>query len=333
MPPRTILVTGAGGFVGQHLMPALRAAFPQARVLGTGLTGDAQLALNITDEAVIRAVMASEKPDFCVHLAGIAAIGAARADPAQTWAVNCFGALNVGRAILAEAPACGMLFISSSEVYGASFKPGLALDETAPLAPMNVYAATKAAAEMGLCALAADGLRVVRLRPFNHTGPGQRDDFVVPAFAGQIARIEAGLAPPELLVGTLDTERDFLDIRDVCAAYIACIRHFGQIPNNQALNIATGSAIRIGAMLDMLLAQATCPIRVKQDPARLRPSEIMRAAGNPQRAMQLLNWQPTHRFAATLATVLAAARLTRGVGGDVEQARPGGSAPWTQAKG
>jgi len=309
MPPRTILVTGAGGFVGQHLMPALGAAFPQTRVVGTGLGRDSQLSLDITDPQAVGDIMASETPDFCIHLAGIAAIGAARADPSQTWAVNCFGALNVGRAILAAAPTCGMVFISSSEVYGASFKPGLALDESAPLAPMNVYAATKAAAEMGLCALAADGLRLVRLRPFNHTGPGQRDDFVVPAFAGQIARIEAGLAPPELSVGTLDTQRDFLDIRDVCAAYVACIANFAQIPSNQVLNIATGSAIRIGAMLDMLLAQATCQITVKQDPARLRPSEIMRAAGNPQRAMELLNWQPVYPFETTLSSVLNAARL------------------------
>jgi GDP-4-dehydro-6-deoxy-D-mannose reductase len=313
--PRTILVTGAGGFVGQHLMPALRAAFPQARVLGTGLGRESQLPLDITDSHAVRDIIASQKPDFCIHLAGIAAIGAARADPAQTWAVNCFGALNIGRAILAAAPDCGMVFISSSEVYGASFKPGLPLDESAPLAPMNVYAATKAAAEMGLCALAADGLRVVRLRPFNHTGPGQRDDFVVPAFAGQIARIEAGLAAPELSVGTLDTERDFLDIRDVCAAYVACIQNFAQIPNNQVLNIATGSAIRIGAMLDMLLAQATRPITIKQDPARLRPSEIMRAAGNPQLARQFLNWQPEHPFASTLTTVLNATRQTSRDGG------------------
>jgi GDP-4-dehydro-6-deoxy-D-mannose reductase len=314
MPPQTILVTGAGGFVGQHLVPALQDAFPQARIVGTGLQADAAEKLDITDAGSVRDLIAALKPDFCIHLAGIAAIGAARADPSQTWQVNVFGALNIGRAILGAAPDCGMLFISSSEVYGASFKSGLALDEAAPLAPMNIYAASKAAAEMGLCALAAEGLRVVRLRPFNHTGPGQREDFVVPAFAGQIARIEAGLTAPEMLVGNLDSERDFLDIRDICAAYIACIENFDAIPNNQVINIATSQAVPIRTVLDQLLGLATCKVSVRQDPARMRPSEIARAAGNTTLAKSLLEWQPTYTLNTTLASVLNAARAATDAG-------------------
>jgi GDP-4-dehydro-6-deoxy-D-mannose reductase len=313
MPPRRILVTGAGGFVGRHLMPALAQAFPEAILLGAGQNGSADISLDITDINAVTAAFRAHQPDFCIHLAAIAAISAAKSDPALTWQVNFFGALNVGQAILAAAPTCNLLFISSSEVYGESFKPGLALDERAPLAPMNLYAASKAAAEMGLCALAAEGLRVARLRPFNHTGPGQSEAFVVPAFAGQIARVEAGLAPPEMVVGTLETERDFLDVRDVCRAYIACLQTFDTLPNNQVINIASGLPVKVQRMLDLLLAQSKVAIAVRQDPARLRKAEIMRAAGIADVARQLLNWRPLVPLEATLGWTLQEFRRQTGV--------------------
>ena len=159
-----------------------------------------------------------------------------------------------------------------------------------------------------LCALAAEGLRVQRLRPFNHTGPGQREDFVVPAFAAQIARIEAGFSGHEMLVGNLESERDFLDITDVCAAYIATIKKFDELPNNLALNICTGHATRIAAILDKLLALTSETITIRQDPARLRPSDIPRAAGNPDAAAKLLHWRPKKSLDETLASVLSHAR-------------------------
>jgi GDP-4-dehydro-6-deoxy-D-mannose reductase len=304
MPPRRILVTGAGGFAGRHLMPALAQAFPGAILIGTGQNGNTLISLDITDLAAVTAAFTTYQPDVCIHLAAIAAIGAAKSDPAQTWRVNFHGALNVGQAILAASPACGLLFVSSSEVYGASFKPGIPLDETAPLAPMNIYAASKAAAEMGLCALAADGLRLMRLRPFNHIGPGQSEAFVVPAFAGQIARIEARLAPPEMVVGTLETERDFLDVRDVCRAYIACIENFDTLQNNQVINIASGHSVKVQTVLDLLLAQSKIAIAVRQDPARLRKAEIMRAAGIADVAYQSLHWCPQISLDQTLNGVL-----------------------------
>jgi len=308
MSPGCILLTGAGGFVGSHLMQALAQAFPGARLIGAGQNGGTEISLDITDIGAVKAAFETLRPDFCIHLAAIAAIGAAKGDPELTWRVNFFGALNVGRAILDATPSCKMLFVSSSEVYGASFKPGIALDETAPLAPMNIYAASKAAAEMGLSALAAEGLSLVRLRPFNHTGPRQSEAFVVPSFAAQIARIEAGLAPPEMAVGSLETERDFLDVRDVCRAYIACIQKFDAIPNNQVINIASGHAVKIREILDFLLTRSKTTITVRQDPARLRKAEILRAAGIAEVAARMLNWQPAIALDETLAWILHDAR-------------------------
>jgi GDP-4-dehydro-6-deoxy-D-mannose reductase len=304
----SILVTGAGGFVGRHLLSALQTAFPAARIIGTGQSSDAGEVLDITEREQVHAAITRLQPELCIHLAGIAAIGAARANPRRAWEVNLHGTLNIADAILTAAPQCRLIFISSAECYGASFKSGLALDESAVLAPMNLYAATKAATELALGALAGEGLRLLRLRPFNHTGPGQTSEFVVPAFADQIARIEAGLMPPEMAVGALDPERDFLDIRDICSAYASSIKIFDELPNNTIMNIASGRAVKIGAILDILLSKARTPIVVKQDPARMRPVEIQRAVGNAKRAQELLRWQPQFELAETLDTVLSFAR-------------------------
>jgi GDP-4-dehydro-6-deoxy-D-mannose reductase len=299
--PARIFVTGAEGFVGGHLLPALGVAFPGAELFGLG-----ESRWDVTDRDAVFAGMARLRPDACVHLAGIAAIGAAGADPARAWEVNLHGAINVAEAILAHAPDCQMLFVSSAECYGGSFRAGLALDETAVLAPMNLYAATKAAAEMALVALAARGLRLVRVRPFNHTGPGQTEAFVVPAFAGQIARIEAGLQAPEIAVGALTPERDFLDVRDVCAAYVACMAR--ALPETAVFNIASGTAVPVGEVLDRLLRLARCRIDVVVDPARLRPVEIPRAAGDAGLAARLLDWRPRFTLDETLRSVLDYAR-------------------------
>ncbi len=301
-------MTGAGGFVGQHLLPVLQAGFPATRIIGTGLTPGAHKLLDITNRDAVRDVMLSFQPDFCIHLAGIAAVGAARADPRRAWEVNLQGTLNLADAILAVAPHCRFIFISSADCYGTSFKLGLSLDETAPLAPVNLYGATKAAAELALGAMVGEGLRLLRIRPFNHTGPGQTEDFVVPAFAGQIARIEAGLAPPEISVGALDFERDFLDIRDVCNAYKLCIEKFDDIPNNRIINIASGRAVKIATLVDKLLGMAKCQISVRQEQSRLRLVNVPRTIGNPSVARLLLEWEPHFTIDQTLEAVLCHAR-------------------------
>jgi GDP-4-dehydro-6-deoxy-D-mannose reductase len=303
---RRILITGADGFVGGFLRPALAAAFPACEILATGLnTGTT---LDVTDAAAVTRLFSDFQPDACFHLAGIAAIGVAKTAPDLAWRVNFHGSLNVAAAILAAAPGCRMIFISSSEVYGASFKSAVALDETALLAPLNLYAATKAAAELALGAMTSDGLRLLRLRPFNHTGPGQTEAFVVPAFAGQIARIEAGLAPPEMAVGAVEPERDFLDVRDVCTAYVASLQGFDNLPNNTVLNIASGVPVQVGEILRRLLGLARRPVAVTTDPRRLRTVEIARAVGDADAARRLLGWAPVYGLDETLADVLTASR-------------------------
>ena len=307
MTPGRILVTGAQGFVGGHLLPVLRASFPQAELLSP--------AFDLRNGAAVEAAVAEARPDGCVHLAGVSAVADARADPDRAWDVNLHGTLRLARALLRHAPGCRLVFAGSADSYGATFRRGVPLDEDAPLAPLNTYAATKAAADLALGAMAAEGLRVVRVRPFNHTGPGQSASFVVPAFARQAARIAAGRQPPVLEVGGLDPFRDFGDVRDVCRAYASCLQ--ADLPAGKVLNIASGQPRRVGDVLRAVLALAGVEARPRSDPARQRPNDIPTAAGDASRARRLLGWAPEIAWEETLRDVLAdwCGRVGRGEDG------------------
>ena len=296
MAPRRIFLTGASGFVGGHLVARLRRDFPDASLC--------MPALDVTDAAALRAAVRTERPDAFIHLAAVSSVGAARQDPDHAWRVNLHGSLAVARALLAEAPDCLLLAISSGEIYGRSFRSGEALDETAAPAPMNVYAASKAAADLALGAMVGEGLRVVRPRPFNHTGPGQSAEFAVPAFARQIARIAAGLQPPVLHVGALDPRRDFLDVRDVCAAYAACLTRSDALAPGTILNIASGVPRRIGDVLNALLELAGVSASIETGATLLRAAEIPVAAGDARAARDALGWAPAIAWEQTLRDVL-----------------------------
>lgn len=291
-----ILLTGASGFVAGHLMPRLRQDFPQAELIPCDT--------DITDHPAVNDVVRRTAPDACVHLAAVTAVPTARRDPGHAWRVNLHGTLALAGAILAHVPACRLLYVSSAEIYGASFRAGTPLDETAAPAPMNTYAATKAAADLALGAMAGDGLRVVRLRPFNHTGPGQSADFVVPAFARQIARIAAGRQPPLLEVGALEPRRDFLDVRDVCAAYAACLRHADGLAPGAIFNIASGQPRRIGDILQRMLDLAGVAATVRTGAALLRPGDTPIACGDAGAARAALGWSPAIPWDQTLRDVL-----------------------------
>jgi GDP-4-dehydro-6-deoxy-D-mannose reductase len=292
--PRSILVTGAGGFVGRHLVDELRRRFP-----GTAL---ACPRIDVTRAEEVSAAFRAVRPEACIHLAAIAAIPAARHQPGAAWQVNLHGTLAVAEAILAHVPECRLVFASSADAYGASFVGGRKLDETAPLAPINTYGATKAAADLALGALAREGLSVIRVRPFNHTGPGQSADFVVSAFARQVARIALGQQEPVLKVGALDPERDFLDVRDVCRVYAACLEH--TLPAGTILNVASGRQRRIGDVLTDLLEAAGVTASVEADPGRLRAADIPVAAGDAGQARRCLGWQPAIPWTQTLSDLL-----------------------------
>lgn len=306
-----VLITGARGFVGPHVVEALRrvAGF-DISVIATAKEGGSFSklgtveALDIVDLAAVKAAVARFKPTHIIHLAGIAAPAVASADPQAAWQVHVNGARNLAHAILEQAPECWLLHVGSGLVYGETAKVGMPLSEDALLSPIDEYAVTKAAADLALGVFVRRGLKCIRLRPFNHTGPGQSDAFVVPAFAKQIAMIEAGFAPPVIRVGNLDAERDFLDVRDIANAYALAVRSSKDLESGIILNIASGVPRSIAGILEQLLRQSRAGIVVEQDPERMRPSDLPRIIGNADRARLSLDWAPEHAFEDTLAVVL-----------------------------
>lgn len=294
--PSRILLTGADGFVGSHLRPILVSAFPDAAL--------APSTVDIRDGGTVAALIARETPDVCVHLAGISTLAAVRADEDNAWQVNLHGTLHLARAILRHAPDCLLVFASSADAYGSASGAGTSITEDTPLAPRNIYAATKAAADLALGSMVSDRLRLIRLRPFNHTGPGQSADLVVASFARQIARIAARLQPPVIEAGDLSARRDFLDVRDVCAAYVACIERSDALPPGAILNIGSGEPRRIGDVLADMLALSDVTAEVHSAPSRTRASEGDRAVLDTARARSWLGWAPTIPWLQTLRDVL-----------------------------
>jgi len=304
--PQRILVTGAAGFVGQHLLPLLRDAFPTATVIPAARRADDPRAVgfDLLDPAGIRALVADVRPDACVHLAAISAVTEALADPDATWRANVDGTRALAEAILRDAPGCVLVHASSGEVYGLSFNDGRALDEGAAMRPANPYAAAKAAVDLALGEMALRGLRVFRMRPLNHIGPGQSTRFAVSAFASQIARIEAGLQPPVIRTGPLDRARDFLDVRDVAAAYVAALQRADTLLPGQAFNLASGRLRRLGEVLDDLLRLSGVVAGVEAGFAAPRPVDLMATPSTAASATALLDWQPRWAWEATLDTIL-----------------------------
>lgn len=310
-----VLVTGASGFVGRYFVEAMRRDFgSSAEIVLTGKVGGQHallgsiLQLDITECDAVSKAIASIRPTHVLHLAAVAAPALANAQPEPTWRVHVRGTLNLARAILREAPDCWLLNIGSGTVYGDSAQAGRLLDESTLLSPIDEYSASKAAADLALGALAGQGLKCIRLRPFNHAGPGQTEDFVIPAFAMQIARIEAGIVPPVIRVGNLDAQRDFLDVRDVASAYALVVKRAQQLRSGTILNIASGMPYRMSDILHRLMRLSHVAIAIEHDATRMRANDLAIFVGDASRARDLLDWEPQHHLDEMLAAILNDAR-------------------------
>ena len=316
---KRILVTGAAGFVGRHALAALSAGTGAAdRILGIGRGRPAVLpervayeTVDLLDEAALHASVAAFRPTDVLHLAAMASVQQSADAPGETWRVNLVGLLNLAEAVARSAPGAGFLFVSSGEVYGRAFLAGRPLTEAAVPDPQGPYARSKWFGEAILRDLLAKAkVRLVILRPFNQIGAGQDERFVVPSFAGQIARIEAGLVAPVLAVGNLAAERDFLPVGDVVRAYVDLIGRGAEIVVGSVFNIASGRPRSIESVLSDLRRHARVPfdVRVAQD--RMRPSEIPVAAGDATRLNAATGWVPRGNWDSAIAGVLAHARAT-----------------------
>ncbi|MBD9491402.1 GDP-mannose 4,6-dehydratase [Ensifer sp. ENS11] len=304
-----ILVTGASGFVGTWLMRTLRelSAEVAVDVLAAGRGACCDVELDIVDRGAAVRVIRALQPTAVVHLAAVAAPLEARNDPSNAWSVNFQGTINLASAVLSEARNCRFIYAGSSEAYGQSFTQALdqPVNEDCPLKPMTVYGATKAAADIALGQMYFDGLRSIRFRPFNHTGPGQAELYVVPAFASQVARIEAGLSEPIIEVGNLSAYRDFLDVRDVVRAYaLTALGGGGQSVEGQAFNLSSGKAVQIRTILDLLVRLSRLEIEVVVSADRVRPTDVKLARGDASAAARALAWTPKFELEETVVAVL-----------------------------
>jgi len=285
-----VLVTGAGGFVGSHLLRELgEAAVPSGA--------------DVTDAGALVTELREVAPSAIVHLASVSSVADAWRDGTEVWRVNALGTVALLDAVAAEAPGARTLVVSTGEVYGPT--PERPAREDDPVAPLSPYAASKAAAELAAGRAAhADGLDVVVARPFQHTGPGQDERFAIGSWTHQIARLERD-GGGELEVGDLTIERDLSDVRDVVRAYRLLLDP--AVPAG-TYNVASGRAVALAEVVETLAGLAHAPVTVRQNPARIRRVDLPVLAGDPGRLRAATGWEPELNLERTLADALEAAR-------------------------
>ena len=251
-------------------------------------------------EALTDAVLAA-KPEAVYHLAGAADVGGSWDTPQETFLANALGTLNVLQACR-EAGAERVLAVSSADVYGRVTEEELPLGEDQPLRPVSPYAASKVAADaLAQQAWLGHRLPVVRVRAFNHLGPGQSDRFVAPSLAARIARNERE-GGDEVPIGNMSPRRDVTDVRDVVRAYRLLIEH-GE--PGEVYNVCRGRAVSVKQIAALLLGMAERPMRLVSDPALQRPVDIPVLVGDNSRLARTTGWSPSVPLEETLADVLA----------------------------
>jgi GDP-4-dehydro-6-deoxy-D-mannose reductase len=300
------LVTGGNGFVGRHLVAALQARGDAVLTAGRASDpGELDLPLDLSDLSNVRAVVEIAQPDVIYHLAAQAFVPEANRDPLGTYDTNALGTARVLEAARGLPAAPRIVFVSSAEVYGVRARSEYPLVETLALQPVTPYAASKAAGEaFVLAAHRTYGLPAIVARSFNHIGPGQDDRFVVPSFARQLAAIAAG-AEPLLSVGNLTALRDFLDVRDVVDAYVA-LADRGE--PGTCYNVCSGTPVEIKDVLRRLISLAAVAVEVREDPERMRPSDVPLSFGANARLRDATGWAPRRSLTESLRDVFADAQ-------------------------
>lgn len=302
-----IAITGGSGFVGVHLIQLLASRREQPIV--TALDSGAEQAgseypflthtrCDISVESQLSGALQAAHPSQIFHLAAISSLGEAAEQERRAFDVNVWGTRNLLRASSELSVPPKLLNVSTSQVYAGS---DAALTESSPLQSASMYAATKRMAEL-VAELFRDKLRIITVRSFNHTGPGQSDSFVLPYLVRSVVEIEAGLAPPVLRVGNLEVERDFTDVRDVVRAYTMLMEQ-GVRPGTY--NICSGKYYRLSDLLDLILGTTNVKVSVERDPTRYRVNDVKRIWGDHSKLTEATGWSPEIPIEKTLRDMVA----------------------------
>jgi GDP-4-dehydro-6-deoxy-D-mannose reductase len=300
------LIVGGAGFVGAHLIQRLTSKGKD--VEATCLENeriDAPIPAHIADirdsESIGR-LIAEIKPDAIFHLAALSSVAQSWQEPSMTIDINVKGVVNLLDAVRKESHACRVILIGSGEQYGAIGPDDVPIKEDVKFSPGNIYAVTKAAQDMiGDVYAKAYNMDIIRVRAFNHIGPGQSPQFVVSDFCRQVAMIENGLSEPTLRVGNLSSKRDFTDVRDVVRAYdLLCERG----KSGEAYNVGSGAAIEIRAILDTILSLSNKKINVEIDRNKFRPIDVPIIEADTRKLREATGWTPKYDLRGTLEATL-----------------------------
>ncbi len=308
-----VLVTGATGFVGSHVVEHLLAD-TNHEVVGLSRSlrhvtswrqAMPRLSLRTADlnePASVDQAIAEVKPDAIIHLAGQPLEPVSWQDPAATFRLNVIGQINLFEAVLKAGIRPRTILGGSALMYGLVKDEENPISEEQPARPTSPYAVSKLAADyVGYQYFISRQLPVLRMRPFNQIGPRQSPDFIVAAFAKQIAEIEAGQLEPVLHVGNLTSSRDFMDVRDAACAYCVALER-GE--PGEPYNVGSGTAVTGQFVLDQLLAMSSCHIDVQSDPQRFRPVDLPRIVCDATKFRAATGWAPLYPIETSLRDTL-----------------------------
>ncbi len=309
-----VLITGITGFAGSHLADYILENHPDVEVFGivrwrsrmdNVLHIEDKITLieaDLKDIVSLKKCLAEIKPDRIFHLAAQSFVPTSWTCPAETFAINSIGQINLFEAVLSLNLTPRIQIAGSSEEYGHVFPDEVPMKETNPLRPLSPYAVSKVAQDLlGYQYFKSYGMNVIRTRGFNHTGPRRGDVFICSNFAKQIAEIEKGRREPVLHVGNLEARRDFTDVRDVVIAYWMSLE---KCEAGDVYNIGTGKAYSMSKVVDMLISMSKIKIETQIDPTRLRPSDVPILLSDSSKFRAATGWEPKIPFRQSLEDLL-----------------------------
>jgi len=297
-----VLITGITGFAGSHLADYILEHHPRVRVFGLVRWRSRMenirhiqdridlFEADLKDMTSLKKCLAEVRPDRIFHLAAQSFVPTSWTCPAETFAINAGGQINLFEAVLDLGLSPKIQVAGSSEEYGLVNSDEVPMKESNPLRPLSPYAVSKVAQDLlGWQYFKSYGLRVVRTRGFNHTGPRRGEVFICSNFAKQIAEVEKKKRSPVLYVGNLEAKRDFTDVRDMVRAYWLCLEKGEE---GEVYNIGTGKTYSIREILDLLVSMSRVQVKVEVDPSRLRPSDVPVLLSDSSKFRELTGWEP-----------------------------------------